>query len=115
MEMPRGALAAFPAVDVRSRRCVRGALGPLPTRGGKGRWDRIAERVREDVERHREIPAFRDSIAAGRFELTLVTATERKAERLRPVLDEASRASGVPVRVHVVAALIDLIAPPPRS
>jgi hypothetical protein len=83
--------------------------------GGKGRWDRIAERVREDVERHREIPAFRDSIAVGRFELTLVAATERKAERLRPVFDEVTRASGVPVRVHVVADLIDLIAPPPRT
>lgn len=83
--------------------------------GGRGRWDRIAEKVREDIERHREMPAFRDSIAAGSFELTLVTATQRKAERLRPLLEEAGHPSGVPLRVHVVPGLIDLIAPPPRG
>jgi hypothetical protein len=83
--------------------------------GGRGRWDRIAEKLREDIERHREMPAFRGSIAAGTFELALVTATERKAERLRPLFEEEARASGVPIRVHVLPELLDLIAPLPRS
>jgi len=82
--------------------------------GGRGRWDRIAEKVREDVRRHRELPAFRASIAAGAFELALVTATRRKAERLWPIFDEEGRASGVPIHVHVVPELLELIAPPPR-
>lgn len=82
--------------------------------GGRGRWDRIAERVREDLRRHRERPAFRASIAAGAFELALVTATRRKAERLWPIFGEESRASGVPIHVHVAPELLELIAPPPR-
>lgn len=82
--------------------------------GGRGRWDRIAEKIREDVERHRAMPAFRDYVAAGSFELTLVTATERKAERLRPLFEEEGRSFGVPLRVHVVPELLDLIAPRPR-
>jgi hypothetical protein len=83
--------------------------------GSGGRWDRVAARIREDAERHGEIPAFRDSIAAGAFELALVTATDRKAERLRPLFEEETRMSGVPVRVHAVPRLIDLIAPLPRK
>lgn len=81
--------------------------------GGGGRWDRIAQKVREDAERHRMIPAFRDAIAAGTFELAVVTATERKAERLRALFGEEPLPVGLPVRVQAVPRLIDLIAPPP--
>jgi hypothetical protein len=83
--------------------------------GGGGRWDRIAARIIEDIARHRAIAAFGDTIAAGAFELALVTATERKAERLRPLFEEETRMSGIPVRVHAVPQLIDLIAPLPRK
>lgn len=83
--------------------------------GGEGRWDRVVEKVRRDLERHRASAAFRDSIAAGAFEMTLVAPTERKAGRLRPALEEEGRASGVPVGVHVVPELVELIAPPPRG
>jgi hypothetical protein len=83
--------------------------------GGQGRWERLVDRVRDDIERHRAIPAFRASIDSGTFELAVVTATERKAERLREPLGECSRASGVPVLVHVVPDLIQLVAPPPRG
>lgn len=81
--------------------------------GGGGRWDRIAQKIREDGERHRMIPAFRDAIAAGTFELAVVTATERKAERLRSLFEEEPLPGALPLRVQPVPRLIDLIAPPP--
>jgi hypothetical protein len=81
--------------------------------GGGGRWDRIAQKVREDAERHRMIPAFRDAITAGTFELAVVSATERKAGRLRVLFEEEPLSGGLPVRVQAVPRLIELIAPPP--
>lgn len=82
--------------------------------GGHGRWDRVVERVRSDVERHREALAFRDAIRRGNLEVTLVTATEQKAGRLRTAFAEGEAFTAVPVRVHVVPDLIELIAPPRR-
>lgn len=82
--------------------------------GGHGRWDRVVERVRSDVERHLESDAFRESIGSGSLEVTLVTATEQKAGRLRAALAAGEAFAAVPVRVHVVPELVELIAPPRR-
>jgi hypothetical protein len=83
--------------------------------GGQGRWERLLGRVRDDVDRHRDIPAFRASIEAGTFELAVITPTERKAERLREPLGEMARATGTSILVQAVPDLIHLIAPPPRA
>lgn len=82
--------------------------------GGPGRWDRIVERIQADIERHRQMPLFRDSIAKGTFELTLILATERKAERLRPLIEDEAQASNVPIHLHVIPDLVHLITPLPR-
>ena len=82
--------------------------------GGQGRWERLVGRVRDDAERHRAIPAFRAGIDQGRFELAVITPSERKAERLREVLGEIARATGTSIIVHAVPDLIHLVAPLPR-
>lgn len=82
--------------------------------GGRGRWDRVVERVRTDVERHQESDAFRESIGSEGLEVTLVTATEQKAGRLRAAFAEGEAFAAVTILVHVVPELVDLIAPPRR-
>lgn len=68
--------------------------------GYRGRWDRIVESVRCDIEAHWQQPGFRPLIATGRFELTVLTVFTQKARRIQETL--ASHADAQGVRVHVV-------------
>ena len=76
--------------------------------GGFGRWDRILATLAADLRSVAAEPALRTLIAARAFEVTLVTVTPEKAERLRTALAEIA-ASAVPVRVVAVPRLLALM------
>lgn len=85
--------------------------------GGVGRWDRILATLAADLRTFDADPALRPLITGRAFEVTLVTATREKADRLRSTLAETGTPS---VPVHVVAvprllALTGTIRAPPHS
>jgi hypothetical protein len=82
--------------------------------GGPGRWDRVLAKCCEDARRHAENPAFRPAIAAGQFEIALVTSMPQKAERLCRALRQLSTLPAIPIRVTSVPELVNLVAPPPN-
>ena len=65
------------------------------------------------MQKHRNIPAYRELIDSGFFELAVVTTFESKAKRLREELAEQTSLADIPLRVHAVPELIEFIAPPP--
>jgi hypothetical protein len=84
--------------------------------GGHGRWDRILATVHADARRLAGEPALRPLVRGGSFEVTLVTTTPEKAERLRATLAD-SPVTPIPVRVAAVPRLLTLVGqarPPPR-
>lgn len=83
-------------------------------RGGHGRWDRIVSYCDRDLTRLAASPAFGELFAQGSFELTVVTATQQKAVRLRHALEDRPPHEGVHVRVVVLSELLHILAPPPQ-
>jgi hypothetical protein len=84
--------------------------------GNFGRWDRILATAAKDVRTFEAEPGFRTLIASRSFEVTLVTATLEKADRLRTSLSEKTH-SAIPVQVIAVPRLLGLtgsIRAPPR-
>jgi len=81
--------------------------------GGRGRWDRILEKARADIEAHWIKPEIRPFIERGLFEITVVTALPQKASRLTQALDNWTDNRKSLIRICVCADLINLIAPPP--
>lgn len=69
--------------------------------GQRGRWDRIVESLREDIESHWQQSGFRTLISAGRFELTVLTVFPQKARRIQEAL--AAHRDAQRIRVHAVA------------
>jgi len=69
--------------------------------GQRGRWDRIVESLREDIETHWQQSGFRTLISAGRFELTVLTVFPQKARRIQEAL--AAHRDAQRIRVHAVA------------
>jgi len=69
--------------------------------GQRGRWDRIVESLREDIDAHWQQSGFRDLVSAGRFELTVLTVFPQKARRIQETL--ASHRDAQRIRVHAVA------------
>jgi len=69
--------------------------------GQRGRWDRIVESVRQDIDAHWQQPGFRPLIAAGRFELTVLTVFPQKSRRIHDAL--ASHRDAQRIRVQAVA------------
>jgi hypothetical protein len=55
---------------------------------GTGRWDRILATLAEDVRNFEAEPSLKPFIAAKSFEVTLITLTPEKAERLRTTFFE---------------------------
>jgi len=45
----------------------------------RGRWDRIVESIREDIDDHCRYASFRKLIDAGRFDLTVLTVFKQNA------------------------------------
>jgi hypothetical protein len=83
--------------------------------GGHGRWDRIVEKVRNDIDRHAHETLLHPLIAAGRFEIALATPFPQKATRIAEGLKQFRDAARVKVRVLAMQELLYLIAPPPLT
>jgi hypothetical protein len=81
--------------------------------GGHGRWDRIVEKLREDVRAHAAQPPFRQIIEQSAFEITLATALAQKADRVRATLAQHRDTQTIPIHVVAIPELLYLIAPPP--
>lgn len=75
---------------------------------GHGRWDRILTTVLADVRRLAGEPALRALVRGQSFEVTLVTTTHEKAERLHGTLAD-SDVPPIPVRVAAVPRLLSLV------
>ena len=75
--------------------------------GRRGRWDRIVQSVREDINDHLHQPGFRQFIQAGRFEITVLTVFRQKARRIYESV--LRHAQGVPVQVVALPELLPLI------
>lgn len=69
--------------------------------GRRGRWDRIVESLREDIDAHCRLTGFRPLIASGRFELTVLTVFPQKARRIQAAL--AAHRDAQRIRVQAVA------------
>lgn len=69
--------------------------------GQRGRWDRIIESLRQDIDAHWQQAGFRPLISAGRFELTVLTVFPQKARRIHDAL--ASHRDAQRIRVQTVA------------
>jgi hypothetical protein len=82
--------------------------------GGPGRWDRVLTKCCDDARRHAEMPAVRQAVAAGQFEIALVTALPQKAQRLCRALRSLASLPAIPIRVTSIPELVNLIAPPPE-
>jgi hypothetical protein len=78
--------------------------------GHRGRWDRIVESVRVDIDEHCRHFGFRKLIDAGRFEITVLTIFKQKAKRIKESLNQHLDARRVPVRVVAIPELLPLVA-----
>ncbi len=81
--------------------------------GGRGRWDRVIARARSDICSHELYPPFRKLIATGQFEVSILTATLPKAERIRRTLEEGRHPADASIRVSAIPELLALVAPSP--
>ncbi len=79
--------------------------------GGFGRWDRVIGKLRDDIAKRCDLPDFRELIVNRGFVITILTALDRKAERIREAIEEADLPCDV--QVFVVPGLLELIAPAP--
>jgi len=77
--------------------------------GHRGRWDRVVQTLREDIDAHLRRPAWRRLIMAGRFEFTLLTVLPEKADRIRESLAQHPDARRANVQVLALPELLPLI------
>lgn len=80
--------------------------------GGRGRWDRVIQKIRNDVESHWLHVGFRRLIEQGVFEITIATTLKQKADRICSALSDHRDANRAPIKVVAIPELIHLIAPP---
>lgn len=81
--------------------------------GGRGRWDRILSKCRDDLRLHWSHGGCREFIKRNLFEITLITTLPQKAARIQRTLKEANDPKTRMIRVVTCPDLINLIAPPP--
>jgi len=87
-----------------------GCIGLMRIDAGHcGRWDRIAQSVRDDITLHRRLPGFRQLIQSCRFEITVLTVLPAKAERIASVVQSLPEVKHVPVHVVAQPELLPLI------
>jgi hypothetical protein len=77
--------------------------------GHHGRWDRIIQTLREDIDAHLRRPAWRRLIEAQRFELAVLTVFPQKAERLREALAKLPHTQCIPVQLVALPELLPLV------
>lgn len=80
--------------------------------GGRGRWDRVVAKCRNDVEVHYAKDGFRKFIDRNAFEITLITALPQKARRLAESIGALRDERVGMIRVLAMPELLNLIAPP---
>lgn len=81
--------------------------------GGRGRWDRVLAKAREDIRTHSLFPSIAEFVDRGLFEVTIVTALPQKAARLQQAIEDWPVAQRTLIRIATCPDLINLIAPPP--
>lgn len=81
--------------------------------GGRGRWDRVLAKCRNDLKAHYTDRGFREFIDRQAFEITLITALPQKAQRLAEALAAGRDPTTQMIRISVMPVLLNLIAPPP--
>ena len=79
--------------------------------GRRGRWDRIVQSLREDIDDHLHQVGFRKLIQAGRFEITLLTVLRQKARRIIEALSQYRDTARVPLHVVAMPELLPLVSP----
>lgn len=77
--------------------------------GHRGRWDRVVQTLRDDIDAHLRRPAWRRLIMAGRFEFTLLTVLPEKADRIRESLAQHPDAGRASVQVIAMPELLPFI------
>jgi hypothetical protein len=82
--------------------------------GHRGRWDRIVESVRQDIDAHWQQPGFRPLIAAGRFELTVLTVFPQKSRRIHDALAIHRDAQRIRVQAVALPHLLPLLTSMPE-
>ena len=80
--------------------------------GGRGRWDRVLAKCRNDLDTHSADAGFRNFIDRQAFEITLITALPQKARRLADSLSSMHDSGIRMIRVLAMPELLNLIAPP---
>lgn len=82
---------------------------------GTGRWDRIVQKIAHDGMKFWKDQFVRSLIANDAFEIALITATERKANRIKSVWAELTHLRSIPLRVVTVSELIQLVGVPAQQ
>ena len=77
--------------------------------GRRGRWDRVLQSLRADINDHVHKPGFQRFIEAGRFEITVLTVFRQKARRIHESLAQVADAHRIPLQVVALPELLPLI------
>lgn len=80
--------------------------------GGRGRWDRILGKARDDVLKHLGRAGVRELIQQRQFEVTILTALPQKASRICDTIASEPHPLDACIRVSCASELLYLIAPP---
>ena len=75
----------------------------------RGRWDRVLQSLRTDIDDHVRQPGFRQLIEAGRFEITVLTVFRQKARRIYEALAQVRDTRSVLLQVVALPELLPLI------
>lgn len=77
--------------------------------GQRGRWDRVVESIREDIDTHCSRQGFQKLIADRSFEISILTVHPQKAARIRQALSEKSDAQRIPIRIVPILQILPLL------
>ena len=77
--------------------------------GGHGRWSRIIDKAQRDFDKHRNDPAFSPLIPRRWFEVHILTATSRKAIRIKQAIDRTRRRADESIGVTAIPELLPLM------
>lgn len=77
--------------------------------GHRGRWDRVLQSVRADMNEHAAQSGFRQLIQADRFEMTVLTVFRQKAVRLREAFFQRGDTAPTTVNVYALPDLLPLL------
>lgn len=76
---------------------------------GHSRWDRVIQSLRQDISTHCLHAGFRQLVAVGRFQVTLITPLPQKAVRISAALTALPDVRRIPVEVIAMPELLPLI------